>query len=301
MPKEYYEAVKDSKRRTWLLFAIFIVLILAIGWIAGLWLGSEILGTGIAIVVAVIWGLISWYAGDKIILSVSGAGKASEDDYPRLFNTVEALAIGAGIPKPEIYVINDVAPNAFATGRDPDNAKIAVTTGLLEKMDKDELEGVIAHEISHIRNEDIKVMMLAAVLTGIIVLLGHLFLRMMLFSGGGRKKGGAVMLLIGLAFVIASPFIAQLIKLTISRRREYLADASAVDLARNPDGLIGALRKLDEDKTKLSRANGATAHLYIEDPMKKEEGFFAKLGGLFSTHPPLEDRINRLQEMAAIG
>lgn len=303
MPKEYYEAIAEAKRNTWLLFAVFIVVILLIGWFFGMWLGSEIIGTAIAIVIAIVWGLISWYAGDKVILGISGAKKLEKKDNPYLYHVSEGLAIAAGIPAPEIYIINDPSPNAFATGRDPKHGKIAVTTGLLKMMDRAELEGVIAHEMSHIRNYDIRTMMIAAVLVGIVSLLGQMFIRMMFYSGNNRdRKGGSpILLVVGILFIIISPFIAQLIKMAISRKREYLADASAVQLTRQPEGLANALQKLANDHTQLKRANGATAHLYIEDPIDKEKGFFAKLGGMFSTHPPIDDRITKLREMGMMG
>lgn len=305
MPKEYYEAISEAKRNTWLLFAVFIVVILLMGWFFGMMMGSEILGTAIAIFIAIIWGLVSWFAGDKVVLTVSGAKELKKTEYPYLFHIAEGLAIAAGVPAPKMYVIEDNSPNAFATGRDPEHSSIAVTTGLLKMMDRAELEGVIAHEMSHIRNYDIRTMMVAAVLVGVIALLGHMFIRMMFYSGGNRggKKGGgnAALMVIGVVFIILSPFVAQLIKMAISRKREYLADASAVELTRNPDGLGSALQKLANDHTQLKRANGATAHLYIEDPMDKEKGLFAKLGGMFSTHPPIDDRIKRIGEMGLMG
>jgi len=275
------------------------------GWFFGMVIGSEIVGTAIAIFIAVIWGLISWFVGDRIVLSVNGARELKKSDNPYLYNISEGLAIAAGVPAPKMYIIDDSSPNAFATGRDPQHSSIAVTTGLLKMMDRSELEGVIAHEMSHIRNYDIRTMMIAAVLVGIISLLGQLFIRIILRGGGSRggKKGGAsaFLLVIGILFIIVSPFIAQLIKMAISRKREYLADASAVELTRNPDGLKDALQKLANDHTSLKRANGATAHLFIEDPIDKEKGLFAKLGGMFSTHPPMDDRIKRLGEMGMMG
>lgn len=306
MPQEYYQAAEAAKRSTWLLFAVFIVLILAIGWFFGMWLGSELLGTGMAIAIAVVWGAISWYAGDRVILAVSGAKEVKKSEQPYLFNVTEGLALAAGVPMPRLYIIDDQCPNAFATGRDPNHSSLAVTSGLLKMMNRQELEGVVAHEMSHIRNYDIRTMMVAAVLVGIIALLGNMFMRMMWYSGrgGGERKGGgnAILLAVGLVFIILSPFIAQLIRLAISRSREYLADASAVELTRQPDGLMHALQKLETDNTPLRNANGATAHLYIEDPFQKEgKGFFASLGGMFSTHPPISDRIKRLREYGQIG
>jgi len=303
MPQEYHEAIAENNRSTLLLFGIFIALIAVLGFFFGLYLGSEPLGLILTFALGTAWGLVSWFAGDSIIMTVSGAKQVAKSEYPYLFNTVEGLAIAAGVPTPELYVIEDPSPNAFATGRDPKHGKIAVTTGLLKIMDRDELEGVLAHEMSHIRNLDIRTMMLAAVMVGIVSMLGNLFLRMMLHSGGGgNKKGGnAILLVIGLVFIIASPFIAQAIRLAISRKREYLADASAVELTRNPDGIKAALQKLLADHTPLQHANDATSHLYIEDPVDKDKGFLKFLGGMFSTHPPLESRIAKLDEYGKIG
>jgi heat shock protein HtpX len=301
MPQEYYQAAEAAKRSTWLLFAVFVVLILLIGWFFGYWLGSEILGTLFAIVIAVVWGAISWYAGDRVILAVSGAKEVQKAEQPYLFNVTEGLALAAGVPMPRLYLIDDPSPNAFATGRDPAHSSIAVTTGLLKLMDRQELEGVVAHEMSHIRNYDIRTMMVAAVLVGVIALLGNMFIRMMGRNSGGRKGGAGALMLLGIVFIALSPFVAQLIKLAISRSREYLADASAVELTRQPDGLMRALQKLQADNTPLRNANSATAHLYIEDPFQKESGWFAALGNMFSTHPPLPERIKKLRDFGTIG
>ncbi len=303
MPKEYYEAIAEAKRNTWLLFGVFIALLLAIGWLFGVWLGNLYFGTAIAMGIAIIWGAISWYSGDKVILKVSGARRLKKEENPYLYNLAEGLALAAGVPTPEMYIIDDPSPNSFATGRDPEHGKIAVTTGLLKMMDRAELEGVIAHEMSHIKNYDIRTMMVAAVLVGIIALLGQLFVRMVWFGGNRERKGGGQMLIlaIGIVLIALSPVIAQLIKMAISRRREFLADATAVELTRNPDGIRSALEKLAADHTPLKRANGATAHLYIEDPIVNERGMFAIVGRWFSTHPPIEERIRRLKEMAQIG
>ncbi|MFC2174516.1 M48 family metallopeptidase [archaeon] len=304
MQQEYYDAIAANKRGTVFLFGAFLVLIILLGFFIGMWMGSEIIGMVLTFFLAIVWGLVSWFAGDKIVLGVSGAKKVKKTEYPYLYNTIEGLAIAAGVPTPEMYVITDDSPNAFATGRDPQHSKIAVTTGLLKMMNRQELEGVIAHEMSHVKNYDIRTMMVAAVLVGIVALLGNMFIRMMFYSRGNndRKGGNPVLLVIGLVFIAASPVIAQVIKMAVSRKREYLADAGAVELTRNPDGLKMALQKLAKDHTPLRRANGATAHLYIEDPMDKEnKGFFKSLNSLFSTHPPMKERISRLAEYGAMG
>jgi heat shock protein HtpX len=257
---------------------------------------------GATLVLAVAWSLVSWYAGDRIVLGVSGAREVQKSEYPYLFNTIEGLAIAAGVPTPRMYVIDDPSPNAFATGRDPKHASIAVTTGLLKMMNRAELEGVLAHEMSHVKNYDIRTMLVAAVLVGVIAMLGNVFLRMTFHGGHDDRGKSPALMLIGIAFLVISPIIAQMIQLAISRQREYLADASAVELARRPDGLANALRKLAKDHTPLLRANGATAHLYIEDPIDKEDkGLFKSINGLFSTHPPIEDRIKKLDEFGQIG
>lgn len=305
--QEYYDAISANQRNTALLFAVFLVLIIMVGFFFGLYIGNEWLGLGATFLIAVVWSAISWYKGDSIVLAVSGAKEVQKAQYPYLFHLTEGLAIAAGVPKPKVYVINDPSPNAFATGRDPQHASIAVTTGLLEKMNRSELEGVVAHEMSHIKNYDIRTMLVAAVLVGIVAMIGNIFLRMMWFGGGnnnrgGKDGGGAILLAIGIVFLIASPIIAQLIRMAVSRQREYLADATAVQLTRQPEGLRNALRKLEADHTPLKRANGATAHLYIEDPMDKEKkGLFRSLGNMFSTHPPIGDRIKKLDEFNQIG
>ncbi|MCK4327136.1 MAG: M48 family metallopeptidase [Candidatus Diapherotrites archaeon] len=304
MPQEYYDAIAANRRSTFFLFGAFLVLIIVVGFFFGMWIGSELAGMVITFFLAVVWGLVSWFAGDKIVLGVSGARKVEKREYPHLFHTIEGLAIAAGVPTPEAYVIDDASPNAFATGRDPQHAKIAVTTGLLKMMNRQELEGVVAHEMSHVKNYDIRTMMVAAVLVGIVALIGNVFIRMMFYSGKSRDRegGNAALMAIGFLFILASPVVAQLIKMAISRKREFMADASAVELTRNPDGLRMALKKLAADHTPLKRANGATAHLYIEDPMDKEKkGFFKSLGGMFSTHPPIGERISRLAEYGMIG
>jgi heat shock protein HtpX len=305
MPQEYYDAIAANRRATVFLFAVFLALLILVGFFFGAYMGSEWLGMGATFVIAVVWSLVSWYAGDRIVLGVSGAREVQKSEYPYLFNTIEGLAIAAGVPTPRMYVIDDPSPNAFATGRDPKHASIAVTTGLLKMMNRAELEGVLAHEMSHVKNYDIRTMLVAAVLVGVIAMLGNIFIRMMFYGGrsdSDRRGGNAALMLIGIVFLVISPIIAQLIQLAISRQREYLADASAVELARRPDGLANALRKLAADHTPLLRANGATAHLYIEDPIDKEgKGLFKSINGLFSTHPPIEDRIKKLDEFGQIG
>jgi heat shock protein HtpX len=245
------------------------------------------------------WG--SYYYSDRIVLSMSQARPVTHEQEPRLWNAVEGLSIAAGLPMPKLYIIEDSAPNAFATGRDPQHAALAVTRGLLDKMNRVELEGVVAHEMSHIQNYDIRFMTLVAVLVGTIVLFADWVIRSLWWGGGrrrSRRDGGggasAILLVIGLIFLILSPIIAQLMQLALSRRREYLADASGAMLTRYPEGLASALEKIAADPEPLEVANKATAHLYIYNPLREHGGW---LNSLFSTHPPIEDRVARLRAM----
>ncbi len=290
-----YEEISSSRNRSLVLVAFFFFFIVLLGYIF-----SEVtmLGTpGViaAIVLAALLTSVQYYKGDSIVLGISHAREVDKKEYPHLYNTIEGLAIAAGVPTPKMYVIDDSAPNAFATGRGPENASIAVTTGLLDKLNRAELEGVLAHEMSHIRNYDIRLMMLTVVMVGIIALLSDWMLRSFLWGGGRReRKAGAALVVIGLALAILSPLIAQLVKLAVSRQREYLADASSAQLTRYPQGLANALKKISKDKEPLEVANKATAHLYIANPLKNETG---KIDLMFSTHPPIEDRIKRLEKM----
>jgi heat shock protein HtpX len=270
------------------------------GWALALavGLGSAILaGAGSA---------VAFYAGDRMILGVSGAKEIEKRDDPELFNVVEEMAIAAGVPMPKVYRIADSAPNAFATGRDPAHAAVAITTGLREKLTRDELQGVMAHEMSHVRNLDIRLMLLLAVLVGTVVILADLFWHLLNASSRSRssssssdkKDGGGVLVLvlIVLAVVLAllAPILAQIIQMAVSREREYLADATAVELTRNPRGLANALRKIDADQEVLEAANRGTAHLYIANPIKR---FEARANSLMSSHPPIDERIRRLEAM----
>ncbi|EKE14383.1 MAG: hypothetical protein ACD_12C00540G0003 [uncultured bacterium] len=243
--------------------------------------------------------LVSYFSGDKIALMISGAhGPIKKEDNPYVWNLVENLCITAGVEMPKIYLISDPAPNAFATGRDPKHASVALTTGIIERLENEELEGVIAHELSHIKNYDIRLMMMVIVLVGVITLLADWFLRFSFFGRGRRSRSGQlgmILLLLGLILAILSPLIAQLIKLAISRKREYLADASGSLLTRYPEGLARALEKISQYKDPMLRANKATAHLYIANPFGGTKKF---MSGLFSTHPPIEERVKVLRAMA---
>jgi heat shock protein HtpX len=250
-------------------------------------------------VVGIVYGIFSWIAAGGIVAGATGAQPADKAQYPRLYHVVETVAIAAGLPQPPpIYVVDDPAPNAFAAGRSPDKAYVCVTTGLLNLMDERELEGVIAHEISHVRNHDVRLMTLVAVLVGVVALLSDFLLRISFF-GGGRRSGDAAGLIafaLGIAALIIAPIAAVLIQLCISRRREYLADASAAEITGDGEGLALALRKLQIDTTSTRHASRAVAHLYIENPQNQATGVGTAFRGMFDTHPPLEDRIRRLEE-----
>jgi heat shock protein HtpX len=257
---------------------------------------------GVALIFSGISTFVSYYYSDRIVLGISRARPANKMEDKLLESVVENVCLGAGIDKPKIYVIEDSAPNAFATGRDPKHAVVCVTTGLLAKLNRTELEGVIAHEVSHIRNFDVRLMSLVSVMVGLIALLADWFLRMSFWGRGGRNRerdgAAAVILILGLVFAILSPIIGKLIQLSISRRREFLADASSVAITRQPQGLISALQKISSDHEPLEAANKATAHLYIANPFKdKTKSAVGWLSGLFNTHPPINERINALKEM----
>lgn len=296
-----YEEISANKRKSYLLIFCFFIFIVLIGLVLGLFYGNQYFGLGLAFVVGVIYFLFSYYGGANAILTMTKAKEAKKPQYAHLINTVEGLSIAAGLKKaPKVYVIEDSALNAFATGRDPEHSAVTVTTGLLEKLNRLELEGVIAHEISHIKNYDIRVMMLAAVMVGLTVLLSDFLLRSFLWGSHGRKREQnnmtIVFILVGLALAILSPFIGEAIKLAISRKREYLADASGALLTRYPKGLADALRKIKEDPDPLvDHANKATAHLFISTPFRRSKKTFIK--NLFSTHPPIDNRIKRLDSM----
>jgi len=291
-----YEQIASNKRRTVVLIILFVAIVIGIGYIFSRLYALGPFGVIGAGAFAFIMTFSSYYYGDKIVLKASRARPLEHNEYPYLDNTIEGLAIAAGIPKPKAYIIDDMAANAFATGRNPENAVIAVTKGLVEKMDRQELEGVIAHEMSHIKNLDIRLMAIVSVLVGMIILLADWFRYSMWFGGissdDDNGLGGAAVI-IGIILAVLAPIFAMLIQFAISRRREYLADASGAMLTRYPEGLAGALKKLATDTKQLKAASNATAHLFITNPFKK--GF--AVSNMFSTHPPIEERIKRLEEM----
>jgi heat shock protein HtpX len=304
-----YEQIRSNRRASWLLMGAVVALLCLLGYVIGFALsggndgGLGLLGVfGLA---AIIWSVVGYYAGAAMTLGASGAQRVTHEQEPRLYNGAEEMTIAAGLSqRPAVYVIEDGAPNAFATGRDPDHSSITVTRGLLDSMDRDQLQGVIAHEMSHVRNYDIRFATLVGILIGIIALVSDFFLRSRLFGwGGGRRsegsggQAGAIMMLVAIVLAILAPLAAYLVQFAISRRREYLADASAVELTRTPLGLARALNAIALDKRPLRAANRATAHLYIANPLRKTK----EVTTLFDTHPPIRERIEALLAMAHAG
>jgi heat shock protein HtpX len=299
-----YELIRANKRRSALLIAGFVVLLSLAGAAFGAFMGSGPAPAIFALVFSGAMAFASYWKADSIALAVSRAKPADPQQYQRLHNLVEGLCIAGGLPKPRVFIVEDPAPNAFATGRNPKHAAIAVTTGLLEKLNRVELEGVIAHELSHVRNYDILVSTLAVTLVGSVALLSSIGMRMMWWNGGrerreGDRDGGNPLALLGLVFLILAPIIAKVMQAAVSRRRETLADVSACQMTRYPPGLISALEKLRDDTTVTHSATTATAHLWIEQPMSGvgDAGKFGRLNHMFDTHPPLEERIALLREL----
>jgi len=288
-----YKAIAANKRSTVLIMAVFVAIIGAIGWTVSYFYGDPSI-TYTVLIVAVIYALIQYFLASKLAIAMTGAKQIEKRDNPRLYRIVENLAITLGIPTPKVYLIEDSAPNAFATGRDPKHAIVAATTGLLDIMDDQELEGVMAHEMGHVQNYDIRVSMIAFGLVSAIGLLSDLVLRM-LFFGGDRRESNIhpLVYVIGIIVIILAPIIAAIVQMAVSRQREYLADATGALTTRHPEGLASALEKLQKHERPMKHQNTASAHLFFSNPLKP--GFFSKL---FSTHPPLEDRIARLRENA---
>ncbi|MBI5044315.1 MAG: M48 family metallopeptidase [Candidatus Levybacteria bacterium] len=294
-----YNAIGKNKRNTIVIMVLFAVFVTTVGYVYGKASGG---GGSAYAVIAFIFALIStvgsYFYSDKLVLATTRAQKIVKKDNPQLFTIVENLAIGAGIPMPEVYIANDPQPNAFATGRDPKHAVVCVTTGLLERLNKVELEGVIAHELSHIKNLDIRLMAVVAILVGFVAILADMFMRSLWFRDSDRDndRGNGIFLILALIFAILSPIIATLIQLAVSRKREFLADASGALLTRYPDGLADALEKIAQDPHQTKVATPATAHLFFSNPFreKKASSWFVSL---FNTHPPFEERVKILREM----
>ena len=309
MPIEtFHTLIARNKRNSILLIAVFMILFVGLGLLIGsVWGAGDMIFAGVvaAVAAAVAFGLTlaSYYGGPSALLGLSRAREIKKADDPQLFNVVEELSLAAGTPMPRVYLINDSAMNAFATGRDPKHASVAITTGLRQKLTRDQLQGVMAHELSHVRHYDILYATMMAVMVGVLVMLCDVFLRSLWFGGGSRRRGrdregggGAQIILLILAIVMAilAPILARIIHMALSRQREYLADVGAVELTRNPEGLAKALERLSNDSEVLEVANRATAPLYIVHPIKK---FEARAKSIMSTHPPIKDRVNRIRSL----
>ena len=306
MAETFYNQIAENKRKSFLLSLIVVALFGALGFSIGVAATGEWSGGIFVTIIAVLVGgglaLGSYFGGDALVLKVSGAREVDPTSAPQLMNVVQELALAANVPMPKVYIIDDTAPNAFATGRDPAHASVAITTGLLEKLDREELQGVIGHELSHVRNFDIRFAMIVGVLVGSIALLADFFLRFTFWGGGRRdrdREGGsgglqAIFFVIAIVLSVVAPIVARFVQLAVNRQREYLADASSVALTRNPYGLERALAKISADPEVLEVANRATQHMYFTNPIKK---FEERSKGLFSTHPATVDRINRLREL----
>lgn len=297
--KNYYELVDANKARSNLIIVLFVAFITVSAYFIGYSLGYGLDFVGVALILSGLTSFASYYYSDQIILSLSSAKPAKKSDYFDYYTVTENLSRAAGIPMPKLYVIDDSAMNAFATGRDPEHAIVVATTGILAKLNRTELEGVVGHELSHIKNYDIRLMGIVTILIGIITLMADYLLR---FSFYGRRRDrdegsqlSALFLLAGLVLALLSPIIAQLIKLAISRRREFLADASSAQLTKYPEGLARALEKLSTDREPLEAANKATAHLYIVNPLKNHHDAVGWFANLFNTHPPVAERIKALR------
>lgn len=296
-----FDQIASNKRRTWVLLVAFFALLALIGAAVGyLWLDSPFGGMAIAFIIGGIYAVSMIFQSTEIVMSMNGAREVSEEEAPELYHVVQDMAMVAQIPMPRVFIVEDASPNAFATGSKPENAAVAATTGLLALMNREELEGVMGHEVSHIRNYDIRISTIAVALTSAVTMLSSMAGRMMWFGGGGRRRNdrdndnglGIVLMIVSLLALLLAPLAATLVQLAISRQREYLADASSVELTRNPKGMINALLKLDNSQPMEHHVDDASAALYINDPKKK-----GGLQKLFYTHPPISDRIERLKNM----
>lgn len=299
------EQINSNRIRTVIVVLGFVVVIAALGLAADMLYGIGAMG--IVGIIGIVYGIVSYVSAGKMVARASGAHPVTRQEAPELYRSVENAAIGAGLARtPDVYLIDDPAPNAFAAGRNPETAYVAATTGLVALMDKRQLDGVMAHEIAHVRNRDVQLMTIAAVLVGVVMLLSDMLMRMMWFGGGRRSRSsdsgglGIIAVVVGIAAMILAPIAALSLQMALSRRREYLADASAVEITGDADGLAQALQKLAADTNPLRTVTRATAHMYIESPLRDHKGLRAGLSGMFDTHPPLEERIRRLQEMGGI-
>ena len=294
-----YTEQGSNIRKTWLLMGTFLVMVIAIGYAASWYLNSSAI-LYVAIIFALFMNIFSYWFSDKLVLSMTNAKQIEKRDYPELWNVVENLAITTGLPMPRVFVVSDPAPNAFATGRNPEHAVVDATTGLLQILDRTELEGVIAHEMSHIGNRDMLVMTVAVVLAGFVAMIADFFSRAMMFGGNGDDRRSPIFLILGIVGIILAPLAAKLLQLAVSRRREYLADATGALTTRYPEGLASALEKISASHMPMQRASHATAHLFISDPFATESrrSIGSRISGLFASHPPAQERIKRLREMS---
>ncbi len=292
-----YSQAESNIRKTWLLFVAFLIFIIALGWLFSYLLDNSIFLI-LAVIIAFLQSFFAYWYSDKIVLAMTKAKPIEKEDNPELYRIVENLCIAAGLPLPKIFIIEEQQPNAFATGRDQNHAAVAVTRGLLEKLERSELEGVIAHELSHIGNKDVLLGTMVVILVGVIAMLSNWFLRISFFGGGRRSRdsGGVIFIILGISAAILAPIAATLIKLAISRKREFLADASGALLTRYPEGLAKALEKISADPNPMKVASNSTSHLFIASPFrgKQSKSWFTKL---FLTHPPVEERISALRGM----
>ena len=292
-----YTEQSKNVTKTWLLMSVFFVVVILFGWFISIYYGNPNI-LYIFVIFSILMNFFSYWYSDKIVLKLAGAKEAKREEYFDLYTSVENLSITAGLPMPKVYVVQDPAPNAFATGRDKNHAVVCATTGLLAILNKTELEGVIAHELSHVGNRDMLLSTVVVVLVGFVTIIADVFSRGLFFGGGRRnndREGGGVLVIVGIVLSILAPLSAILIQLAISRKREFLADASGALLTRYPEGLANALRKISEYGQPMIHQSGAIAHLYIADPKgSKSSKFGNKIGGLFATHPPVEERIKAL-------
>jgi heat shock protein HtpX len=289
-----YTHQRSNVAKTWVIMVLFFVIVIALGWFISYYYQNPLI-LYVAVLLSIVMNVVGYWFSDRVVISLTGAKPVTRESHTELWNIVENLAITAGLPMPKLYIIEDAVPNAFATGRNKEHAAVAVTAGLMRLLDRSELEGVIAHELSHIGNRDMLVSTVAVVLVGFVSILTDFFLRSHMFGGGrDRDRGGNILVIIGIVFAIISPIIATLMQLAVSRRREFLADASGALLTRYPEGLASALQKIHAYGGEMKKAHNATAHLFIANPFgpeKSRTSFFVKI---FSTHPPVEDRIKAL-------
>ncbi len=299
----HLQIISKNKRKSWLIISLFMIFVIGSAYLMSYGFGYGLDVVGYALIFAGAMSFTSYWWSDQIILSISGAKPATREEYFDYYTVAENIISGQRMPMPKLYVINDTAMNAFATGRDPNHAAVVATTGLLNRLNRSEIEGVVAHELAHVQNYDIRLMAIVTILVGMIALLADMMLRMTAFGGGRRRDEGGgnlqiVLFIVGLLLVLLSPLIAQLIQLAVSRNREFLADASAVRMTRNPEGLAKALEKISQDHEPLEAANKATAHLYISDPLKNHKrDSISWFANLFQTHPPVNQRIAVLRGM----